>query len=335
MNADRDLDAAWEMLDRGRPERARAIADRLVRAEPRWPDALLLLGACERALGNLQGALSLLQRAAAADPEWSTPVLWMAEIGAEEGDLERAAREARSAVDLADEGGDLCEAVALLAGLELDAGRTDAAREALAALPPEIPSAEERDVALEIAHLHLGAGQTREATRRFQALCDAHPEDADAWHGLGLAAEARGDEAEKRRAFLRVLALDRDQPPARRMTEARMAEEAEQALSELPPRARDLLRGVPILIADRPAEADVATGLDPRLLGLFVGQAYGDTSTVGGAPSLTQILLFRDNLERTAADRDELREQIRVTLLHETGHFFGMDEEDLDKVGLG
>jgi predicted Zn-dependent protease with MMP-like domain len=49
---------------------------------------------------------------------------------------------------------------------------------------------------------------------------------------------------------------------------------------------------------------------------------------------LTQILLFRKNLERMAIDPEDLREQIRITLLHETGHFFGMSEDDLADVGL-
>ena len=54
---------------------------------------------------------------------------------------------------------------------------------------------------------------------------------------------------------------------------------------------------------------------------------------LGGTPQLTQILLFRRNLERVAQDEEELREEIRTTLLHETGHFFGMTEKDLDDVG--
>ena len=54
---------------------------------------------------------------------------------------------------------------------------------------------------------------------------------------------------------------------------------------------------------------------------------------LGGTPQLTQILLFRRNLERVAQDEEELRDEIRTTLLHETGHFFGMTEKDLDDVG--
>ena len=56
---------------------------------------------------------------------------------------------------------------------------------------------------------------------------------------------------------------------------------------------------------------------------------------MGGAPLVTRILLFRKNLERMAIDSEDLREQIRITLLHETGNFFGMSEDDLADVCLG
>jgi predicted Zn-dependent protease with MMP-like domain len=78
----------------------------------------------------------------------------------------------------------------------------------------------------------------------------------------------------------------------------------------------------------------VSGGLDPRLLGLFEGVSYREDSSLGGAPQLARILLFRKNLERFSGSEDELREEIRTTLLHETGHFFGMSEEDLAGVGL-
>ncbi len=55
---------------------------------------------------------------------------------------------------------------------------------------------------------------------------------------------------------------------------------------------------------------------------------------MSGPPQVTRILLFRKNLERMAIDSEDLREQIRITLLHETGHFFGMSEQDLADVGL-
>jgi predicted Zn-dependent protease with MMP-like domain len=113
-----------------------------------------------------------------------------------------------------------------------------------------------------------------------------------------------------------------------------MSDVAEQALKELPETARKLIANVPILVVDLPAADEVKHGLDPRLLGLFEGSAYADGSSVGGAPQVTRILLFRKNLERMALDPEDMREQIRITLLHETGHFFGMTEADLTDVGL-
>jgi predicted Zn-dependent protease with MMP-like domain len=94
-----------------------------------------------------------------------------------------------------------------------------------------------------------------------------------------------------------------------------------------------------MIIAELPAEADVDAGLDPRALGLFSGTPHGDGGTgLGGQPGLTQIVLFRRNLERAVADggnEEELREEIRTTLLHETGHFFGLSDAALEELGLG
>jgi predicted Zn-dependent protease with MMP-like domain len=171
----------------------------------------------------------------------------------------------------------------------------------------------------------------------FQRAVDLDEHDADAWHGIGLAAELAGDESAKRKAWLQTLALDteQDEELPELLSEKQAAEIAEEALAELPEGARRLLADVPILITDRPARSDVESGLDPRLLGLFAGVAYPEVSSLGGTPQLTQILLFRRNLERVAFDEDELRAEIRTTLLHETGHFFGLSEADLHQIGLG
>jgi predicted Zn-dependent protease with MMP-like domain len=46
------------------------------------------------------------------------------------------------------------------------------------------------------------------------------------------------------------------------------------------------------------------------------------------------IHLFQRNIERVARDRDDLVEQIRITLYHELGHYLGFEEEDMDDLGL-
>jgi predicted Zn-dependent protease with MMP-like domain len=142
-----------------------------------------------------------------------------------------------------------------------------------------------------------------------------------------------------RQAWKRTWALDAapgaEADVPRRLGDPEIEAIAEEALEELPARARELLEGVPMVVAELPAETDVEAGIDPRALGLFSGTAYPDQSNLGGQPGLTQILLFRRNLERVAGDEDELREEVRATLLHETGHFFGMDDADLEDAGLG
>jgi predicted Zn-dependent protease with MMP-like domain len=47
-----------------------------------------------------------------------------------------------------------------------------------------------------------------------------------------------------------------------------------------------------------------------------------------------RILLFKRNLEKVATTRAELIDQIRITVNHEVGHFLGMDEDEIERLGL-
>jgi predicted Zn-dependent protease with MMP-like domain/Tfp pilus assembly protein PilF len=331
------IEAAWQALETGDVAEARRQAEAL---DPESPETLLLLGACCREEEDDAQAIAILKRAAAADPGWATPELWLGEILA--GDPEATAealRHATRALDLTDDETEFLSAVALKAGLETELGETEDAKRTLEELPPPEVRLEDPDLALEIADLQLALGDAEAARDRLRLLCEANPTMADAWYALGCAAEQLEDEPEMRAAWKRTWMLDAA-PGDRRgeaesLPEAEVAAVADAALEELPTRARALLAGIPIVIADLPAESDVATGLDPRVLGLFSGTPHGEGGTaLGGQPGLTQIVLFRRNLERAARDEDELREEIRTTLLHETGHFFGLDEAALGEMGL-
>ena len=79
----------------------------------------------------------------------------------------------------------------------------------------------------------------------------------------------------------------------------------------------------------------VADGTDPRgALGLFHGVPMPDESTLGPGSAWGTIHLFARNIEAVSADEADLREQIRVTVLHETAHYFGFDEDGLRRLGL-
>src|SRR4051794_19177407 len=89
---DPQVEAAWQGLENGDVAEARRRAEDL---DPTSPETLLLLGACCREEENDAQAIVLLKQAAAADPEWATPELWLGEILA--GDPEALAEALRHA----------------------------------------------------------------------------------------------------------------------------------------------------------------------------------------------------------------------------------------------
>ena len=121
---------------------------------------------------------------------------------------------------------------------------------------------------------------------------------------------------------------------ARELGDAEFARLVQDALDELPPALLERLRNVPLIADDRPSEEMVRDGTDPRILGLFHGLSMPHESTLGPAYPDT-IHLFQRNIEQVTADERELREEIRVTVLHETAHYFGFDEDELRRLGLG
>ncbi len=336
---DERLGQAWALLEAGDTEGARALA-KASSADDEAADALLLLAACAREEGDDEEALQELAKAIKLDAEWATPHLWTAELLLLQGRGVEALRHARIAVELADDEDEFLSAVVFRASLELESDNPAAAKAALDELPPADVLAATAEIALEAAELHVSLGQHERARALAQAVIDNHEDEeaiGDAWYVSGLIEEAAGDEAAKRKAWLRVYDLDQKGVEA---TDELMADQdevlaiAESAVEELPAKARKLLKNVPILIDDLPNREDVAEGLDPRLLGLFRGTPLPQDETLGAGPGLTQIVLYRHNLQRVAPDDASLADEVRTTLLHETGHFFGLDEEELEAMGL-
>ena len=72
----------------------------------------------------------------------------------------------------------------------------------------------------------------------------------------------------------------------------------------------------------------------PDLLGLFVGHDVFSQSVTQPPGTPGAIYLFRRNLLRACADREELEREVRITVQHEVGHLLGLDEDDLDQWGL-
>jgi predicted Zn-dependent protease with MMP-like domain len=87
------------------------------------------------------------------------------------------------------------------------------------------------------------------------------------------------------------------------------------------------LENVAILIEDQPP------GARPRLFGLYSGRPLTRRSVYGFGELPDRITLFRNNLEASAATVEELRARVRVTLVHEIGHYFGLSDARLQELG--
>ena len=215
----------------------------------------------------------------------------------------------------------------------LEAQDLSAARACLRALSelhgadhPEVLHARAR-----LCWLEHGADAARGLLER---VIELDPQHADAHYDLGCCAEELGDQAQMVRCFLRVRALDAEDDKYSDIGHAADVDHIERVAREvldgLPEMFARRLGHVPVLIERRPSRALVEDGFDPRAFGLFEGPTDSMRDTV--AP--TRIVLFVCNLLAAFPSDPELSEQIEVTLLHEIGHFFGLDEEQLLELGL-
>ncbi len=290
--------------------------------------ALLDLG------GDPEDALAIYAKLAEAHPEDPVPHLHAAATSLYSmDDAEAALKSAELALERVEEEDELLEGIQLKVRALGVLGRTDEAREAMREL--DTSAIDDPQTIDEIADAAMEADDPSTAITWWQKLVDDDEWGADAWYGIGLAREAQGDGAARAQAWLETRRRDAAAPaPEWHLSHEEFEKIASEALAELPDEAQAKLANVPILVDDLPSEDMIKDGVDPRVLGLFTGTPLPEESSVGGAPSLTDIHLFQTNLEQSAGDPDELREQIRITVLHETAHFFGLDEDALEALGL-
>jgi predicted Zn-dependent protease with MMP-like domain len=102
-------------------------------------------------------------------------------------------------------------------------------------------------------------------------------------------------------------------------------EHVRAALDALPPELAGGLENVAVVVADEHPG-------DPNLFGTFHGVPRTEQSAFGPSSPAT-ITIYRRPLEDEFPDPDELEHEIRVTVLHELAHYFGIDEERLGELG--
>jgi len=344
------LDQAMEASYSGRVDEALAWLDEALRANPAGAEAHNGRGEILWDEGRVEDALYEFERAVAVDPKFATAYLNRIELLVEEvGEFE-------TALEACDE---------LLTGLpalpRLDRplqaelyylkakalfyrddleGAAFLVRRALKA------GGEQPTYSGFEGHVLFEMGAYSEARRVLERAVACEPDSPHIVYSLALvlerqAFEAEGSEAEEIRAqadsaFERANALDPIQFPVPVSTDFDFFQAAiDEALDNLPRSIRDYIANVPILVEDFPSLEWVANErLSPQLLGLFMGVPRTEAALTEQVPDLDRIVLFKGNLEKICRDREELIEQVQVTVRHEIGHYLGLDENDLERLGL-
>jgi len=106
----------------------------------------------------------------------------------------------------------------------------------------------------------------------------------------------------------------------------------------------ELIERVPLHVEDYPSEEIIERlGVEyiDDLCGLYTGIPIGEKSVAHSGTLPDVVTIYREGILSAAADArgristDRLREQIRITVLHELGHHHGLTEQDLRKLGYG
>jgi predicted Zn-dependent protease with MMP-like domain len=156
---------------------------------------------------------------------------------------------------------------------------------------------------------------------------------------LSLCADLRHDAVRADELLAEAEAVDGDSAPhPPRLSPQQFEHVIDEAVELLPKDFQEALHDVQILIDPVPTleliDPTDCAETPPDMLGLFVGTSKLDRVEDESAAMPATIHLFQRNLERASIDRDELVNEIRVTLYHEVGHFLGFDEDGVARMGL-
>lgn len=339
------LDEAANAFDQGRFDEVVSLAERALKLDARSAPArhfraagLLEAGRGDEALEEYERALRL----APSDPEIQLGLadLLICRPGEDRALVERGlalCEKGRRLARKADDP-DLEFEFLLLEGTARNqlgecAAAIEVLDEALAILPESVDAALERAIAMfELCRFD-------ESHRALKRVVQAAPDEPWAHHYLGLIAERKKEAREAKKHFVRAQALAPDEfPPPVRLDDEEFDHAVEDAIAQLPGHVKQYLENATIAVEPIPAEEDLTSAdppLSPSILGVFRGTPVGERSVTNAFDHFpASIVLYQRNLERFARNRQELIEQIGITLMHEVGHLIGLDEHDLWERGL-
>jgi predicted Zn-dependent protease with MMP-like domain len=185
--------------------------------------------------------------------------------------------------------------------------------------------------------LHL-LWRTAEALKAVRALTPPKDEEDDPERAEleAVILETMGRREEADRLFAACHVLDPENFPLPvRLSPEDFKTLLDKVLASLPQVIREAVLEVPVMVEPKPTPevAENEPVINPEILGLFVGVSVGDKLGASGYGNV--VLLFQRNLERAGRNRQEVSKEMKITLLHEYGHYLGFDEEELEHLGLG
>jgi predicted Zn-dependent protease with MMP-like domain/predicted Zn-dependent protease len=343
----KDKDRYWDCLDQameashgGRTDEALAWLDEALKAYPGGAEAHNGRGEILWDEGRIDEALHEFQRATETDPKFIAAHLNRAELLVEEmGQFELALRRCDELLEGRADYPRLEAAIqaeiyyikskALFYLDDLEGALFLVRRAIKTAGEQPVYRAFEGQVLFEL-------GRFEEAKRVLDHGSMIDPDSAHVLYYLGLAFERADQPSEADEAFTRANALDpHHYPMPVGISDEEFNDAIREAFENLPRSIREYIEDVPVLVEDLPP-LELVTGesVSPQILGIFMGVPRTVAETTSQGSDVDRVILFKKNLERVSRDRDELVEQIQVTVRHEIGHYLGLDEDDMDRLGL-
>ncbi|RJS18069.1 hypothetical protein DRW03_26365 [Corallococcus sp. H22C18031201] len=335
------LNAARNYYDGGQYEEALSCAAQAAALDPDLAAAHAERGVALAALGRESEAQLAFARALAIDPGDAESLLGAARLYAVQMESTRERDElgvlyAERGLSQPSTPPELIPELALVAAMAFnDLGQADEALARAAIVLAREPGNHEAQYERALALFELC--RFAEARKAFGALLDDPERAAHVHQHLGLLLEREGKWKLAQGHFDKARELspeDFPEPPLPSQEDFRAA--VAQAVAGLSSDMRRDLKGVPVDTEELPSDADLLANqppLSPTILGLFRGPSLSEPCD-GKETPCRSVVLYRRNLARAVRTPDELREQIRVTLLHEVGHLRGEDDEELAARGL-
>jgi predicted Zn-dependent protease with MMP-like domain len=119
------------------------------------------------------------------------------------------------------------------------------------------------------------------------------------------------------------------------MTRTRFESLVADAIATIPKRFRDHLRNVAVVVEDEPDPVVLdEMGIEPpdTLLGLYQGTPLTERSWDYGNQLPDRVVLYQRSIEDASDDDDDVVVAIGETLIHEVGHFFGLSEDEIERI---